>query len=80
MPATLSLSLGAPATFGAFTPGVDRDYVASTTANVISTAGDAPLSVERARRLSNGAFTAQRAAAGRVLEVDLERAGLQRRR
>ena len=26
VPATLSLSLGTPATFGAFTPGVDEDY------------------------------------------------------
>ena len=26
VPATLSLTLGAPATFGAFTPGVARDY------------------------------------------------------
>ncbi len=38
VPPTLSLSLGAPATFGAFTPGVSRTYDASTTANVISTA------------------------------------------
>src|SRR4051794_6411403 len=45
VPATLSLTLGAPATFGAFTPGVANDYFASTTANVISTAGDATLSV-----------------------------------
>ena len=45
VPATLSLTLGAPATFGAFTPGVARDYTASTSANVISTAGDATLSV-----------------------------------
>ena len=35
VPATLSLTLGAPATFGAFTPGVDAEYTASTTANVI---------------------------------------------
>ena len=42
-PATLSLTLGAPATFGAFTPGVAKEYDASTTANVISTAGDATL-------------------------------------
>ena len=47
VPATLSLSLGTAATFGAFTPGVPRDYNASTTANVISTAGDARLSVVR---------------------------------
>jgi type 1 glutamine amidotransferase len=45
VPATLSLSLGAPASFGAFTPGVAATYDAGTTANVISTAGDAALSV-----------------------------------
>lgn len=43
--ATLSLTLGAPATFGVFTPGLARDYTASTTANVVSTAGDASLSI-----------------------------------
>jgi hypothetical protein len=45
VPATLSLSVGAPAAFGSFTPGVTRTYTASTTASVISTAGDALLSV-----------------------------------
>ena len=30
VPATLSLTLGAPAQFGAFQPGVARDYFAST--------------------------------------------------
>ena len=45
VPATLSLTLGTPAAFGAFTPGVTRDYDATSTANVISTAGDAALSV-----------------------------------
>ena len=45
VPATLALTLGAPATFGTFTPGVARDYTATTTATVISTAGDATLSV-----------------------------------
>ena len=45
MPATLSLTLGPPASFGPFTPGVAQTYTASTTANVISTAGDALLSV-----------------------------------
>ena len=57
---TLSLSMGAPATFGAFTPGVAREYTASTTANVISTAGDATLTVADAGttpgKLVNGAF------------------------
>jgi hypothetical protein len=62
VPATLSLSVSAPATFPAFTPGVDRDYEASTTANVISTAGDATLSVAdpataNTGKLVNGAFT-----------------------
>jgi hypothetical protein len=61
VPATLSLSLGAPATFGAFTPGVGADYDAGTTANVISTAGDAKLSIAdpsatNTGQLVNGAF------------------------
>src|SRR4051794_13335062 len=45
VPATLSLTLNGPAQFGTFTPGVTRTYLASTTANVVSTAGDATLSV-----------------------------------
>ena len=57
VPATLALTLGAPATFGAFTPGVGKDYTANTTANVISTAGDATLSVGDPGKLSNGAFS-----------------------
>jgi hypothetical protein len=61
VPATLSLGLGSPVAFGAFTPGVDRAYDASTTANVISSAGDAALSVSdpggtATGRLVNGAF------------------------
>ena len=39
VPATLSLTLGAPATFGAFTPGVAKEYTATTSANVISHRG-----------------------------------------
>ena len=39
VPATLALTLGAPAAFGAFTPGVAREYTASTTATVISHGG-----------------------------------------
>jgi hypothetical protein len=62
VPATLSLSLGQAATFGAgFTPGVARDYTATQGANVISTAGDATLSISDAGanpgRLVNGAFS-----------------------
>ena len=45
VPATLSLTLGPAASFGPFTPGVSKLYSATGTANVISTAGDALLSV-----------------------------------
>ncbi len=46
VPATLALTLGStPASFGTFTPGLAQDYTAQTTATVISTAGDAALSV-----------------------------------
>jgi hypothetical protein len=60
--ATLSLSLGAPASFGPFTAGVGKDYDASTAANVITTAGDAALSVadpssNSTGHLVNGAFS-----------------------
>jgi hypothetical protein len=56
VPATLSLSIGS-ASFGAFTPGVAREYTATTTATVTSSAGDATLSVGEPGRLANGAFT-----------------------
>jgi PKD repeat protein len=75
VPATLSLSLGTPASFGAFTAGVAKTYSAGTTANVISTAGDATLSVAdpssvATGHLVNGSFslpsplTAKAASAG----------------
>jgi hypothetical protein len=62
VPATLSLTLGAPATFGVFTPGTAKTYTASTTANVISSAGDAALSIADPStaapgHLVNGAFS-----------------------
>jgi Asp-tRNA(Asn)/Glu-tRNA(Gln) amidotransferase A subunit family amidase len=61
VPATLALSLGAPASFGAFAPGVGHTYTAATTADVISTAGDATLGVSdpdtaHPGRLLNGAY------------------------
>jgi hypothetical protein len=56
VPATLSLTLGAPATFGAFTPGQTKDYTATTSATVISSAGDASLTVADPGRLMNGTF------------------------
>ena len=60
--ATLSLTLGTPATFGTFTPGVANTYTAQTTATVISTAGDAALSIADPSstapgHLVNGAFS-----------------------
>jgi uncharacterized protein (TIGR03118 family) len=46
VPATLALTLGSPsASFGAFTPGVAADYMATETADVLSTAGNGTLSV-----------------------------------
>jgi hypothetical protein len=56
VPATLALTLGQPASFGAFTPGVAKDYTASTTANVLSTAGDAALSFSDPGHMTNGTF------------------------
>jgi hypothetical protein len=57
VPATLSLTMGAAASFGAFTAGVAKDYTATTSANVISTAGDAALTVSDPGHLTNGAFS-----------------------
>ena len=57
VPATLALTLGATASFGAFTPGLAKDYTATTSANVISTAGDAALTVSDPGHLTNGAFS-----------------------
>jgi hypothetical protein len=56
VPATLALTLSGPASFGAFTPGVSKDYTTTTGANVISTAGDAALTVSDPGRLMNGTF------------------------
>jgi hypothetical protein len=57
VPPTLSLSLGGAVAFEPFVPGVAREYTAQTTANVVSTAGDARLSVSDPGRLANGAFS-----------------------
>ena len=80
MPATLALTLGPAATFGAFTPGVTRTYDASTTATVITTAGDAALTVSDPGRLTNGTFSLPE-----PLQVSFSKStwtapGLQRRR
>ncbi len=62
VPATLSLVLGAPATFAPFQPGVGKDYLATTSAQIVSTAGDATLSVSdpsstATGRMTNGTFS-----------------------
>jgi hypothetical protein len=54
VPATLSLTLGPAATFGTFTPGVAGDYTATQSATVISTAGDAALTVSDPSSVSPG--------------------------
>jgi Zinc carboxypeptidase/Chitobiase/beta-hexosaminidase C-terminal domain len=59
---TLGLTMGTPATFGQFTPGIDATYPASMNATVVSTAGDAALSVAdpssvNTGKLMNGTFT-----------------------
>ena len=61
VPATLALTLGSQPGFGAFVPGFASDYTAQTTANVVSTAGDAALSVSdpdtaHPGHLVNGSF------------------------
>ena len=61
VPATLSLSIPGSATFSPFTPGTAGEYLASTNANVISSAGDATLSVadpsaQNTGHLVNGTF------------------------
>jgi hypothetical protein len=60
-PATLNLTLGTPAAFAPFVPGIARDYTTSLSAQVLSTAENATLSVADASttatgHLVNGAF------------------------
>ncbi len=57
VPATLSLTLSAPAVLGPFVPGVAREYSATSEANVISSAGDAALTVSGLGPMTNGAFS-----------------------
>jgi X-Pro dipeptidyl-peptidase len=54
VPATLNLAVGTPATFGAFTPGLGRDYLASMSATVTSTAADALLTVSDPSAIATG--------------------------
>ena len=55
--ATLSLTLAGTPTFGAFTPGVTKEYTAAAKATVVSTAADATLTVSDPGHLANGAFS-----------------------
>jgi carboxypeptidase T len=62
VPATLALTIGQAASFGAFVPGVGASYDATTAATVTSTAGDATLSVtdpssNAPGHLVNGSFS-----------------------
>jgi hypothetical protein len=62
VPPTLALSLGAAPSLGSFIPGLTKDYTATTTATVTSSAGDATLSVAdpsgtATGHLVNGAFS-----------------------
>jgi cytochrome c len=62
VPGTLALTVSPSLSLGAFTPGVARDYTGSLAANVVSTAGDATLSVAdpsstATGHLVNGAFS-----------------------
>jgi GH35 family endo-1,4-beta-xylanase len=61
VPATLSISLAGSAGFGAFIPGLAKDYEATAAATVTSTAGNATLTITDPAaaspgRLVNGAF------------------------
>jgi cytochrome c len=62
VPATLALTVSPVANLGIFTPGLAHDYTATLAANVISTAGEATLSVadlspNATGHLVNGAFS-----------------------
>jgi riboflavin synthase alpha subunit len=68
---TLSLTLGPPAGFGVFTLGVLNTYNAGTTANVVSSGGDATLSVadsssQAPGHLVNGSFAMPQALKARA--------------
>ncbi|MDA0136548.1 ThuA domain-containing protein [Solirubrobacter deserti] len=54
VPLTLGLTLGTPATFEPMIPGVAATYTATTTAKVLSTAGDAALSIVDRSTVSPG--------------------------
>jgi hypothetical protein len=61
VPATLDLTLGTPTAFAPFVPGVARDYTSTLTAQILSTALDATLTVgdtaeTNVGKMVNGSF------------------------
>ena len=54
VPVTLELALGSDGNFGAFTPGVERRYTTTLSADVVSTAGEAALTVTDPSRVAPG--------------------------
>ncbi len=73
-PATLNLTLGQPTAFAPFTPGIGRDYTATLTATILSTAADATLTVAdpsstATGHLVNGAFSLEKAIVGSATSV-----------
>jgi hypothetical protein len=77
VPATLSLTLGPAASFNTFTPGQTKTYTATQSASVISTAGDALLSVADTSpvatgHLVNGAFSLPEPLQARGLKADTQ--------
>ncbi|HET6547634.1 MAG TPA: D-alanyl-D-alanine carboxypeptidase/D-alanyl-D-alanine-endopeptidase [Solirubrobacter sp.] len=69
VPATLSLSLGEAPNLGTFVPGVARTYEAETTANAVSTAADATLTVADPDTTAPGRLVNTAAALPAPLEV-----------
>ena len=73
VPATLNLNLGTPTAFTAFVPGVAQDYTSTLTAQILSTAGDAKLTVADASdtnvgKMVNGAYALPQSRPGRRAE------------
>ena len=76
VPGTLALTIGAPARFGTFLPGVGKTYDASMTANVISTATAASLTVRdpsftATGHLVNGSYALAQPLHARASNVDV---------
>ncbi len=76
VPGTLALTIGAPASFGTFLPGIEKTYDASMTANVVSTATAASLTVRdpsftATGHLVNGSYALEQPLRARASNVDV---------